>query len=187
MLFRLIDVLKRYESYGWHVQTVADVNDLDAVRTAILNAKAESSKPSIIKVYYVNRFLFPNSFVLMIGFVFNQIRTVIGHGSSKEGSHGVHGAPLGTTDLKSVKAKFGFNPDEVRFPIAITIICSLLKSGNALFFLTFTFSHSLFPLPCKHSTAKLQLALLLPRLSGSRCFNCTPRNIRSWRWTSNAA
>eukprot|EP00428_Durinskia_dybowskii_P063222 CAMPEP_0170369910 /NCGR_PEP_ID=MMETSP0117_2-20130122/8233_1 /TAXON_ID=400756 /ORGANISM="Durinskia baltica, Strain CSIRO CS-38" /LENGTH=703 /DNA_ID=CAMNT_0010624657 /DNA_START=46 /DNA_END=2157 /DNA_ORIENTATION=- len=83
------DVLKRYESYGWHVQTVADVNDLDAVRTAILNAKAESSKPSIIK-----------------------IRTVIGHGSSKEGSHGVHGAPLGSTDLKAVKAKFGFNPEE---------------------------------------------------------------------------
>lgn len=41
---------KRYESYGWHVQTVADVNDLQAVRAAIAAAKAETSKPSIIKV-----------------------------------------------------------------------------------------------------------------------------------------
>ncbi len=42
----------RYEAYGWHTQTVADVNDLAAVRAAILNAKAETSKPSLIKVPY---------------------------------------------------------------------------------------------------------------------------------------
>ena len=45
-------MLKRYESYGWHVQTVNDVNDLDAVRAAIASAKAETSKPSMIKVLY---------------------------------------------------------------------------------------------------------------------------------------
>jgi hypothetical protein len=38
---------------------------------------------------------------------------VIGHGSGKAGSHGVHGAPLGAADLKQVKTKFGFNPEEV--------------------------------------------------------------------------
>lgn len=43
-----------------------------------------------------------------------QVRTVIGFGSGKAGSHGVHGAPLGAADLKSVKTKFGFNPEEVR-------------------------------------------------------------------------
>lgn len=42
-----------------------------------------------------------------------QIRTVIGHGSGKAGSHGVHGAPLGSADLKAVKAKFGFDPELV--------------------------------------------------------------------------
>jgi transketolase len=46
------DVLKRYEAYGWHVQTVDDVNDLQAVRSAIQAAKAETGKPSIIKVRY---------------------------------------------------------------------------------------------------------------------------------------
>lgn len=50
------DVLMRYQSYGWHTQTVDDVNDLQAVRAAILAAKAETGKPSIIKVHTL-RFL----------------------------------------------------------------------------------------------------------------------------------
>lgn len=49
-MYSCADVNKRYESYGWHVQTVEDVNDVAAVRAAILCAKAETSKPSIIKV-----------------------------------------------------------------------------------------------------------------------------------------
>lgn len=40
------------------------------------------------------------------------MRTVIGHGSSIQGSHKVHGAPLGATDLAHVKTQYGFNPDE---------------------------------------------------------------------------
>ena len=39
---------------------------------------------------------------------------MIGHGSSKAGTGGVHGAPLGTADLKAVKTKFGFDPEQVR-------------------------------------------------------------------------
>lgn len=41
-----------------------------------------------------------------------QVKTVIGFGSKKEGTEGVHGAPLGAEDVKHVKAKFGFNPGE---------------------------------------------------------------------------
>jgi transketolase len=44
------DVGARYESYGWHVQTVDDVNDIEAMRDAIYAAKAIEDKPSIIKV-----------------------------------------------------------------------------------------------------------------------------------------
>ena len=84
------DVNKRYESYGWHVQTVDDVNDIPALKAAINNAKAEMDKPSLIK-----------------------IRTVIGFGSTKQGSHGVHGAPLGSSDLAHVKSHFGFDPSQV--------------------------------------------------------------------------
>lgn len=83
------DVNKRYEAYGWHIQTVADVNDLGALRASIAAAQAETTRPSIIK-----------------------IRTVIGHGSAKGGTSGVHGAPLGKADLAAVKTKFGFDPNE---------------------------------------------------------------------------
>src|SRR4029079_2528632 len=40
----------RFEALGWHVQTVADVNDLDALRAAIASAQAETSKPSMVIV-----------------------------------------------------------------------------------------------------------------------------------------
>lgn len=44
-----------------------------------------------------------------------QIRTVIGAGSAAEGTHGVHGSPLGATDLANVKSKFGFDPTQVHY------------------------------------------------------------------------
>lgn len=40
----------RYQSYGWHVQVVDDVNDLSLLRKAIAEAKAEILRPSLIKV-----------------------------------------------------------------------------------------------------------------------------------------
>src|ERR1035441_1770116 len=66
------DVLERFEAYHWHVQRVADGNDLAAIEAAVEAAKADTSKPSIIAV-----------------------RTVIGYGSPKAGSNKSHGEPLG--------------------------------------------------------------------------------------------
>jgi len=43
------DVVKRYESYGWHVQSV-EVTDLASVLHAIEEAKKVEDKPSMIKV-----------------------------------------------------------------------------------------------------------------------------------------
>ena len=83
------DVVMRYESYGWHVQVVEDVNHIESLTTAIEAARQEKDKPSLIK-----------------------IRTVIGYGSTKEGTHGVHGAPLGVTDLAHVKETFSFDPKD---------------------------------------------------------------------------
>eukprot|EP00467_Chlorarachnion_reptans_P012083 CAMPEP_0114524214 /NCGR_PEP_ID=MMETSP0109-20121206/21726_1 /TAXON_ID=29199 /ORGANISM="Chlorarachnion reptans, Strain CCCM449" /LENGTH=689 /DNA_ID=CAMNT_0001705623 /DNA_START=19 /DNA_END=2088 /DNA_ORIENTATION=- len=81
------DVGKRFEAYGWQVLEVKDANgDLDSIKAAIQLAKQETSKPTIIKC-----------------------KTVIGYGSGKEGTHGVHGAPLGDTDIVQVKEKFGFD------------------------------------------------------------------------------
>jgi len=83
------DVAQRYTAYGWHVQVVDDVNDLDTLRAAIQNAKEVEDQPSMIKV-----------------------RTVIGEGSLSAGKHSVHGSPLGSADLAQVKAKYGYNPEE---------------------------------------------------------------------------
>ncbi|MBI3587189.1 MAG: transketolase, partial [Ignavibacteriales bacterium] len=44
------DVGKRFESYGWHVQTVTDGNDLEVIHTAIKAAQEETERPSLIKI-----------------------------------------------------------------------------------------------------------------------------------------
>jgi len=83
------DAMKRYEAYGWHVQKVADGNDIAAIEAAIAAAKAETGKPSIISV-----------------------RTIIGYGSPKAGSNKSHGEPLGAADVAATKKFFGFAEDQ---------------------------------------------------------------------------
>lgn len=83
------DVSKRFEAYHWHVQSVADGNDLAAIEKAVAAAQAVTDKPSLIRV-----------------------RTVIGYGSPKAGTSKAHGEPLGTTDLKLTKDKLGWPDDK---------------------------------------------------------------------------
>jgi transketolase len=84
------DVVKRYESYDWHIVTVSDGdNDLEGIAAAIKECQQVKDKPSMIK-----------------------LRTTIGYGSKQEGTHGVHGSPLKVDDIKQLKERFGFNPNE---------------------------------------------------------------------------
>ena len=85
------DVSKRYESYGWHVQTVGDVaNGLGDLRSAVEAAKAVADRPSIIKV-----------------------RTAIGYGSpAKQGKSAAHGAPIGADELAITKKAYGLDPEK---------------------------------------------------------------------------
>ncbi len=83
------DVLKRYEAYHWHVQRVADGNDLSAIEAAIEAAKAETTRPSFIAV-----------------------RTVIGYGSPKAGTNKVHGEAMSPADTAATKKFFGFPEDK---------------------------------------------------------------------------
>jgi transketolase len=86
------DVTKRFESYHWHVQMVDDGNDLVALSKAILAAKAETTRPSLIRV-----------------------RTVIGYGSPKAGTNKVHGEALGPEATKATKINLGFDPEKSFF------------------------------------------------------------------------
>ena len=44
------DVEKRYESYGWHVQSVEDGNDVAALTDALASTESEDDRPSLIRV-----------------------------------------------------------------------------------------------------------------------------------------
>jgi transketolase len=80
------DVGKRFEAYGWHVQRVADGNDLAAVEAAIRAAQVETSRPSLILC-----------------------RTHIGYGSpNKQDSNKAHGEPLGEEEVKLTKQNLGW-------------------------------------------------------------------------------
>ena len=80
------DTAKRFEAYGWHVQRVADGNDLDALDEAIRVAKDVTDRPSLIIV-----------------------RTHIGWGSPhKQDTAEAHGAPLGIEEVKLTKQKLGW-------------------------------------------------------------------------------
>ncbi len=84
------DVAARFQAYGWHVQTLPDGNDLGAIEDALVKAKAETGKPSLIK-----------------------LRTHIGYGSpNKVDSASAHGSPLGEDEVRLVKKFFGFDPDQ---------------------------------------------------------------------------
>ncbi len=82
------DVLARFEAYGWHVQRVADGEDVVAIEAAIEAARADE-RPSLISV-----------------------KTIIGAGApNKAGTHKVHGAPLGAEEVAATKAALGFDPE----------------------------------------------------------------------------
>ncbi len=93
------DVVRRFEALGWHVLDVQDGNDLEAIDRAIVEAKEERERPSLICV-----------------------RTVIGYGApTKAGTFHVHGAPLGPEEARAAKWNLGwpaeppfYVPEEVR-------------------------------------------------------------------------
>jgi transketolase len=89
------DVAARYEAYGWHVEKVADGNnDLEAIAAALAKAKAVTDKPSFIV-----------------------ITTTIGYGSpKKQGTAGVHGAPLGTDEMAATRAALGWEHAPFEIP-----------------------------------------------------------------------
>lgn len=85
------DVGARFVAYGWQVQRV-DGNDLEGVRAALQNARAEQDRPSLIIA-----------------------RTHIAYGSPhKQDSSDAHGAPLGEEEVRLTKAALGW-PVDARF------------------------------------------------------------------------
>lgn len=91
------NVLQRYEAFGWHVSTVADGNDLEAIEKAIAEAQKVTDKPSIIAV-----------------------KTIIGFGLPKQGTSKAHSDAPGVDAVKEMKRNLNWDenaefyvPDEV--------------------------------------------------------------------------
>ena len=111
------DVQKRYEAYGWHVQTVdwkktgQYVEDVAELYAAIEAAKGETSKPSLII-----------------------LKTIIGWPSpGKQNSGKIHGSALGADELKATKEVLGFDPEQ-HFAVADDVLehtRELVERGEA--------------------------------------------------------
>lgn len=111
------DVAARYESYGWHVQTVdwkktgEYVEDAAELFAAIEAAKGETDKPSLIV-----------------------LRTIIGWPSpGKQNTGKIHGSALGGDELAATKKVLGFDPEQ-SFVVAEDVIAhtrSLAERGAA--------------------------------------------------------
>jgi transketolase len=88
------DVAARYRAYGWHVQEVAalaDGNvDLESLDKAMIAAKAEMTKPSLIRMHSIIAWPAPK---------------LRGTGKS-------HGSALGDEEIAATKKELGLNPDE---------------------------------------------------------------------------
>jgi len=83
------DRARRFDAYGWHVQSIDDGNDVRAIDEALTAARAESTRPSLILV-----------------------RTHLGYGSpNKQDTFEAHGSPLGKDEVRLTKRNLGWPED----------------------------------------------------------------------------
>ena len=101
------DRAARFEAYGWHVQSVDNGNDVEAIHAAIIAAKADD-RPSLIVC-----------------------KTTIGYGlPTKQGTEAAHGAPPGEEELAKAKELAGWDPTE-KFYIPEDVAEHFLEIKNA--------------------------------------------------------
>jgi len=84
---------RRFEAYGWQMLRVTDGNDVQAIATAIEEARADSERPSLIRV-----------------------RTHIGFGSPKADTAGVHGEPLGAEAMAATRKRLAWPEEAFHIP-----------------------------------------------------------------------
>ena len=104
------DIPQRFESYNWQVIRDIDGHDPEAVDQAIRQAQANTDQPTLI-----------------------DCKTIIGWGSpNKQGTGGVHGAPLGDEEIKLAREKLGWTHEPFVVPEHIYEAWSAKESGENL-------------------------------------------------------
>ena len=108
------DVSVRYRAYGWHVIDVAAASDgsvdIAALDAAMVAAKKESTKPSLIRMKSVIAWPAPKA----------------------RGTAASHGSALGEDEIKQTKIALGLNPEEhFAMPADVLAHARLVKSRGA--------------------------------------------------------
>ena len=103
------DIKKRAESLNWNYLKVEDGRDLDQIYAAINDAKGNLQGPTLIEV-----------------------KTIIGYGSTNQGTNKVHGAPIGEEEFKKAKEIYEWTEDDFNIPDDIyqTFADGILKTGE---------------------------------------------------------
>jgi transketolase len=84
------DKCARFAAYGWHVQRVEDVNDVEALDAAVAAAREDTARPSFVAVRSHIAYPAPHAM-----------------DTAK-----AHGAPLGEDEVRAAKEVLGFDPDQ---------------------------------------------------------------------------
>jgi transketolase len=107
------DVAARYEAYGWHVQRVnwrqpgGYAEDVEALYAALLAARAETGRPSLIS-----------------------LRTIIGWPApNKQNTGAAHGSALGADEVAATKRILDFDP-AVKFPAEDEVVAHARLVGE---------------------------------------------------------
>lgn len=83
----------KFEAMGWHYQRVNDGQDLSSINRAINKAKKNVNQPSIIEV-----------------------KTIIGFGTSVQGTSKVHGAPVGFDEAQKLRENLDWTEPPFSIP-----------------------------------------------------------------------
>ena len=105
------DTAKRFEAYGWQTLKVEDGTNIADIEAAIKAAKAETTRPTLIVV-----------------------KTLIGHGSPRQGQASAHGEPLGADNIKAAKVNLGWEYEE-EFHVPAEVrehVAQLMENGKKL-------------------------------------------------------
>ena len=104
------DTPGRFAAYGWQVIANVDGHDPAAVEAALLAARAEKHKPTLICC-----------------------KTVIGLGSpNKAGTHDVHGAALGDAEVAATRAHIGWQHPPFEIPAEVRDAWNARAKGEAI-------------------------------------------------------
>lgn len=102
------DTPKRFEAYNWQVIPNVDGHDPVAINEAINAAKADTSHPTLICC-----------------------KTVIGFGApNKQGTSGVHGAPLGDEEIAAARNTLGWHYPAFEIPEDIQAEWNCTEKGH---------------------------------------------------------